>query len=85
MAHTPKRAGLRRDPALDRILRQAPGTTTRLAEACGITRSAVAQWRSVPQRHLRTVARVARVPIDSLIPRARKAERERKTGRKGAR
>lgn len=65
-----------RDRALERILRSEPGATARLAEACGITRAAVAQWKSVPQRHLRTVAKYAGVPVESLLPR-RATERER--------
>jgi hypothetical protein len=83
MPTTPTSRAAGRDRALDRILRRAPGTASRIAEACGISRAAVAQWRSVPQRHLRTVAKFANVPVESLVPRKqRAAERERKAPRK---
>lgn len=40
----------------------------RIARACGLSHTAVSQWRQVPARHLRTVAEVAKVPLEQLVP-----------------
>lgn len=41
-------------------LRRLRGATTRIAERCEITRSAVSQWHQVPDRYLAVVVEVAR-------------------------
>lgn len=55
----PPRAGLNvaamRDPILHEILMRR-GAVTKLAEACGISKAAVSQWRHVPHWHVETVA-----------------------------
>jgi pyruvate kinase len=55
----------------DAILEQAFRTrmvVTQIAEALGITRAAVSQWRRVPERHLVVVARVTGIPKRRLRP-----------------
>ena len=49
--------------ASDKILaelRRLRGATTRIAERCNITRSAVSQWRHVPDRYVGEVMAIAR-------------------------
>jgi pyruvate kinase len=41
---------------------------TQIADALGITRAAVSQWRRVPERHLVVVARVTGIPKRRLRP-----------------
>jgi hypothetical protein len=42
--------------------------SAQIAEALGITRAAVSQWRRVPERHLVVVARVTGIPKRRLRP-----------------
>ena len=61
------------DPLLS-DLRRLRGATARIAKRCGITRSAVSQWRKVPDDRLPDVLEVARemgVRVDA--PRKGKA------------
>lgn len=55
---------------LTRILAER-GAAARIAERCGVTRQAVAMWRSVPHRHLRAVSRATGIEVEKLLPRKR--------------
>lgn len=54
------------DPAVTRAIEKM-GSAAKLAEALGITRSAVSQWRWIPGRHVRDVARVTGIPLAELM------------------
>ena len=55
-------------------LRRLRGATTRIAERCAITRSAVSQWRQVPDRYADEVAAVAReMGLNAPAPQPEKA------------
>jgi pyruvate kinase len=58
---------MERDPGLELALSERLAVT-KIAEAVGITRAAVSQWRRVPERHLRAVARVTGLPMKLLRP-----------------
>jgi len=55
------------DPAVTRAIKQM-GSAAKLAAALGITRSAVSQWRSIPQWHIGKVSEVTGIPVSELIP-----------------
>jgi hypothetical protein len=44
------------------------GRLTDLATACGITHSAVYQWKKVPAEHARKVSEFTGIPLDQLRP-----------------
>ena len=46
----------------------AVGGPSALAGKLGIGASAVTQWRSIPQRHLRTIADATGLTLDQLVP-----------------
>ena len=56
-----------RDPMLEQALRMRMAVT-RIAEATGISKAAVSQWRRVPERHLATVAKITRISKRRLRP-----------------
>jgi DNA-binding transcriptional regulator YdaS (Cro superfamily) len=56
-----------RDPILERAF-STRLAVTQIAEALGISRSAVSQWRRVPERHLAAVARITKIPKYQLRP-----------------
>lgn len=67
-----------RDKPLTELL-QRRGAVTAIALATGVSRSAVSQWRKVPDRHLATVARITgKSPKDLRPDLFRKAPRVRR-------
>ena len=66
MAPRPLQPG-ERDPALALALRTRMAVTE-IAEALGVSRAAVSQWRRVPEKHLTTVARMTGISRRVLRP-----------------
>ena len=66
-----------RHPELKKLLRPRY-PVKEIADACGVSRQAVSQWRTVPVEHAATVAATLGVPV-SIIPTTpnRSAERDR--------
>jgi pyruvate kinase len=58
---------LERDAALERALRTRMAVTE-IAEALGVSRAAVSQWRRVPEKHLAAVARITGISKRQLRP-----------------
>jgi transposase-like protein len=58
---------VQRDAILDEAFRPRLAVT-QIADAIGISRSAVSQWRRVPERHLAAVARITKIPKYRLRP-----------------
>ena len=58
---------MERDAALERALRTRMAVTE-IAEAIGVSRAAVSQWRRVPERHLTAVARITGMAKRELRP-----------------
>ena len=56
-----------RDPALELALSPRMAVTE-IAEAVGISRAAVSQWRRVPEKHLAVVARITGISRRRLRP-----------------
>jgi len=56
-----------RDPALELALSPRMAVTE-IAEAVGISRAAVSQWRRVPEKHLVVVARITGISKRRLRP-----------------
>ena len=56
-----------RDPILELALRRRLAVTE-IADAIGISRAAVSQWRRVPERHLAAVAKITRISKRRLRP-----------------
>jgi len=57
----------RRDPGLELALRTRMAVTE-IAEALGVSRAAVSQWRRVPAKHVATVARMTGISKRVLRP-----------------
>lgn len=49
-------------------LKDGRGRVTQLATSCGVTHSAVLQWKEVPPIHAATVERVTGIPKEELRP-----------------
>jgi DNA-binding transcriptional regulator YdaS (Cro superfamily) len=60
------------DGAVTRAIEKM-GSAAKLADALGITRSAVSQWRWIPGKHVRKVASVTGIPLDELMSDEEKA------------
>jgi transposase-like protein len=54
-----------RHPQLAKLL-QPRHPVVEIARACGITKGAVSNWRTVPRAHAETVARVLGVPVEDV-------------------
>jgi pyruvate kinase len=57
----------RRDPGLELALRTRMAVTE-IAEALGVSRAAVSQWRRVPEKHVAVVARMTGISRRVLRP-----------------
>lgn len=62
-----KKSDQRRDPVLHQV-QSKRGTAVRIADACGITRPAVWNWRRVPAAYVLTVERVLGIPRHLIRP-----------------
>lgn len=56
---------------LDKIMLEigsTRGLSVRIAEACGVHRAAVYQWKQVPPHHMATVGRIMRLKPKDIRP-----------------
>ncbi len=63
-------------------IRTQRGLATKLAEVCGINRTAVWNWKGVPPKHAVKVARALKMPVHMVCPTvfpAPKKERKEKS------
>jgi DNA-binding transcriptional regulator YdaS (Cro superfamily) len=65
------------DPAIEKI-RAERGLATRIAEACGIDRAAVYQWKRVPPGRVHTVAPIIKMKPEEIRPDVFPPKRPRK-------
>jgi hypothetical protein len=49
-------------------IRSTRGLSVRIAEACGVHRCAVYQWKQVPPHHMATVAELMRLKPKDIRP-----------------
>jgi DNA-binding transcriptional regulator YdaS (Cro superfamily) len=56
-----------KNPVL-RAIRDNPGLATKIGEACGIGRSAVWMWRTVPPHHVLAVAKFMKLSPHDIRP-----------------
>ena len=73
-AYEHPRLARERDPVLTQLLARR-GMGVYLAEHLGVTRSAVAQWYSIPEAHIPTISRLLDIPQYQL--RGERAKRGR--------
>lgn len=52
------------------------GANKAIAEGCGLSTSAVSQWKRVPKKHLETVASIVSVPASVIRPDLFNEDRE---------
>ena len=56
---------------LDRIMRkirETRGQSAEIADACGINKAAVYQWKRVPVQWVRKVSRITGIPAEKIRP-----------------
>ena len=67
MKKRPAERPVQADPAIIRM-REEHGLITKVADELGITRSAVAQWKRVPPRHIVKVGKFLRIARRRINP-----------------
>jgi Bacterial toxin YdaS len=64
------------------LVRTKRGTASRIAEACGIVRHAVWNWRRVPAEHVLVVAALLKIPRHQIRPDIYPPPRNSNNGRR---